>query len=54
MAIVSLTLTLDDKQKMQLEQIILDEDKEEAFKFLKEFMYDKVKAQEQGHCKPQF
>ena len=52
MAIVS--LTLDDKQKMWLEQIILYKDKEEAFKFLKECIYDKVKAQEQSHCKPAF
>ena len=47
-------VTLDDKQKMWLEQIILDEDKEEAFKFLKKCIYDKVKAQEQSHCKPAF
>jgi len=52
MAIVS--VTLDDKQKMWLEQIILDEDKEEAFKFLKGCIYDKIKAQEQSHCKPVF
>jgi len=52
MSIVS--LTLDDKQKMWLEQIILDEDKEEAFKFLKECIYEKVKTQDQGHCKPAF
>ena len=52
MAIVS--LTLDDKQKMWLEQIVLDEDKEEALRFLKECIYDKIKAQEQGHCEPQF
>ncbi|MFB0526884.1 MAG: hypothetical protein ACETVO_05395 [bacterium] len=50
----SVSLTLDEKQKMWLEQIILDEDKEEAYKFLKECIYDKVKAQEQGHCKPAF
>jgi len=52
MAIVS--VTLDDKQKMWLEQIILDKDKEEAFRFLKECIYDKIKAQEQSHCKPGF
>jgi len=52
MAIVS--LTLDDKQKMWLEQIILDEDKDEAFRFLKECIYEKVKAQDQSHCKPAF
>jgi len=52
MAIVS--LTLDDKQKMWLEQIILDEDRDEAFRFLKECIYNKVKAQDQGHCKPAF
>ena len=50
----SVSLTLNDKQKMQLEQIILDKDKEEAFKFLKEYIYDKIKAQEQSHCKPVF
>jgi len=50
----SVSLTLNDKQKMQLEQIILDKDKEEAVKFLKEYIYDKIKAQEQSHCKPPF
>jgi len=50
----SVSLTLNDKQKMQLEQIILDKDKEEAFKFLKEYIYDKIKAQEQSHCRPPF
>jgi len=52
MAVIN--LTLDEKQKMWLEQIILDKDKEEAFKFLKEYIYDKIKAQEQSHCKPPF
>ncbi|MFQ5866577.1 MAG: hypothetical protein ACE5IT_01110 [bacterium] len=52
MAIVS--LTLNDKEKMWLEQIILDEDKHEALRFLKECIYDKVKAQDQSHCKPPF
>jgi len=50
----SISLTLDDKQKMWLEQIILDEDKDEAFEFLKKFIYDKIKAQEQSQCKPAF
>jgi len=48
------SLTLDDKERIWLEQIILDEDKEEAFKFLKKCIYGKVKAQEQSHCKPAF
>jgi hypothetical protein len=52
MAIVS--LILDDKQKIWLDQIILDDDKEEAFRFLKECIYNEIKAQEQSRCKPAF
>lgn len=51
---VVVSVTLDDKQKMWLEQIILDKDKDEALRFLKECIYDKVKAEEQSHCKPPF
>jgi len=52
MAIV--TVSIDENQKMRLEQIVLDEDKDEALRFLKECIYDRIKAQEQGHCKPAF
>jgi hypothetical protein len=52
MAIVS--VTLDEKQKMWLEQIILDEDKDEALRFLKECIYEKIKGQGQDQCGPPF
>ena len=54
MATIRLTLILDDRKKMWLEQIVLDKDKDGAFKFLKEYIYNKVNAQEKGHCKPAF
>jgi len=50
----TLVLTLDDEQKMWLEQIILDEDKDEALRFLKECIYEKIKGQGQDQCGPAF
>ncbi|UCB57561.1 MAG: hypothetical protein JSV30_02970 [Candidatus Omnitrophota bacterium] len=47
-------ITLDQKQVLELKEIIIDKDKEAAFKFLDEYIYKPIKRSEEGHCKPQF
>ena len=46
-------ITLDQKQILELEEIVIDKDKEAAFKFLNEYIYKPIKKKEEGHCKPQ-
>jgi len=52
----SITMTLSDEELMELQRILLDEDKEEALRFLKTHLDKKVKAtiSGKGHCKPWF
>jgi hypothetical protein len=52
----SIVLTLSDEDLIELERIILDEDKEEALCFLKKHFKDKARAtlNGEGHCKPYF
>lgn len=45
-------ITLDQKQILELEQIVMDRDKEAALKFLAEYIYKPIKKREEGHCKP--
>ena len=40
----SITLTLSDEELMELERILLDEDKEGALRFLKAHLEKQVKA----------
>ena len=40
----SITLTLSDEELMELQRILLDEDREAAFQFLKHHLDKKVKA----------
>lgn len=48
------TITLDHKQILELEGIILDRDKKTALKYLREYVYEPVQKKKQGHCKPSF
>jgi hypothetical protein len=52
----SITLTLSDEELMELQRILLDEDKEEALRFLKKHLNKKVREviSGKGHCKPWF
>jgi hypothetical protein len=52
----SITLTLSDEELMELQRILLDEDKEEALRFLKKHLNKKVQEviSGKGHCKPWF
>ena len=40
----SVTLTLSDEELMELQRILLDEDKEAALRFLKTYLNKRVKA----------
>jgi hypothetical protein len=50
----SITITLSDEELMELQRILLDEDREEALRFLKKHLNKKVQEVISGksHCKP--
>jgi hypothetical protein len=48
------TIILDQRQILELDEIILDKDKEAAFKFLEENIYRPIKKRKESHCKPPF
>ena len=52
----SITITLSDEELMELQRILLDEDREEALRFLKKHLNKKVQEVISGksHCKPWF
>jgi len=52
----SITLTLSDEELMELQRILLDEDREETMRFLKKYLDKKVREtiSGKGHCKPWF
>ena len=44
-------VSFDEKDVMELERIVTDNDKEEAFKFLKKSVYDRIAHAQQGKLK---
>ena len=44
-------VSLDEKDVMELERIIIDNDREEALKFLKKSTYDHIAHAQQGRLK---
>ena len=46
-------ITLEQKQIIELEEIIIERDKEAALKFLNEYVYKPIKRKEKSHLKPQ-
>ena len=47
-------VTLDQRQILELEQVILDMDKDAALKFLEDNIYKPIKKRRESHCKPFF
>lgn len=47
------TIILDQRHILELDEIILDKDKDAAFKFLQENIYRPIKKKENAHCRPQ-
>jgi len=52
----TIILALTDEELLELQRIMLDEDRENALRFLKKHFADRVKGilEEAGHCKPYF
>jgi len=48
------TIILDQRQILELDEIILDKDKDAAFKFLQDYIYKPIKKRKEAHCKPPF
>lgn len=48
------TITLDQRQILEIDEIILDKDKDAALKFLEENIYKPIKKRKEAHCKPLF
>jgi hypothetical protein len=52
----TIILSLTDEELLELQRILLDADKDAAYRFLKKHFADKVKGKLEGagHCKPYF
>jgi len=52
----SITVAFADEELLELQRIILDDDREEALRFLNRYFKDKVKGvlEGEGHCRPYF
>lgn len=48
------TIIFDQRQILELDEIILDRNKDAAFKFLEENIYKPIKKRKESHCKPPF
>ncbi len=46
-------ISLYQKQILELEGIVMDKDKDAAFKFLVENLYEPIKHRKKAQCKPQ-
>ena len=44
-------IAFDQEELLELEQIIIDQDEQEALKFLKESVYNKIVSSQQGRLK---
>lgn len=44
-------IAFEQEELLELEQIIIDHDEQEAFKFLKEYVYNKIVGSQQGSLK---
>ena len=49
--IKSSAVSLEEKDLIELERIIIDNDEKEAFKFLKKSVYDRILYSQQGRLK---
>lgn len=47
------TIIFEERQVLELEEIIIDKDKDAAFKFLEDNIYKVIKKKREAHCKPQ-
>ena len=52
MRIKKMAITLREDDLARLERIIEDDDREDAFRFIRDVLEEKVKANELPHCVP--
>ncbi len=50
----NVTLTLDESEQIQLEEILMDHDEKGAFEFLKRVIRSRIELHLKGHCRPEF
>jgi len=50
----NVTVTLDDQEQMQLEEVLMDRDEQGAFEFLKRVVKHKIDLHLKSGCKPVF
>jgi hypothetical protein len=50
----NVTVTLDDQEQMQLEEVLMDRDEKGAFEFLKRVVKHKIDLHLKSGCKPAF
>jgi hypothetical protein len=50
----NVTLTLDEAEQMQLEEVLMDRDEKGAFEFLKRVIKHKLDLHLKSHCRPEF
>jgi hypothetical protein len=50
----NVTLTLDDAEQIQLEEVLMDRDEKGAFEFLKRVIRPKIELHLKAHCRPEF
>lgn len=48
------TIVLEQRQVLELEEIVLDKDKDAALEFLIKNIYKIIKKRKEAQCKPQF
>jgi len=48
------SIIFDLKKILELEEIIMDKDKDAAFRFLEEYIYRPIRKRKEAHCKPPF
>ena len=48
----TVTISLTQRELLDLEAIVVDEDKEEALRFVREVLKWKIDAVQAGHCRP--
>lgn len=50
----NVTVTLDEAEQMQLEEILMDRDEKGAFEFLKRVVKHKIELHLKSGCRPEF
>ena len=50
----NVTLTLDEAEQMQLEEVLMGHDEQGAFEFLKRVVKHKIELHRKSSCKPAF